>query len=435
MFTQRKHTVVIITDSAIARVDLLAGNKVEVIQTNCASRSQDPDSLDEDLSTAVEDALSLGDHCWGDVWVLATEFWSELVSLSREVVRAVDQDQLTQSLAFEIETESGICPFDSMLSHVAAQTSDRRKSTWWVTQLHSGQFNEIQAATEYLGYKLAGLAAAATNDSDAIEPLVIDADSLSGTPEVGDGDASEWNRGEWNAGEAQAAQFAASWLDGLLGNPQLIPVIKAARQTLTTGQRKLLTATSLVVALATCFATHAYGTHIIHQNHSELERLVEQNVRWQNHVAENQSLHDRKRELTIQYDEDRRQKTLQQTQRQQQIQDQIALCKRPAELLHALSVTARDQHWIQSIELNAEHAVISGLAIDSHAIAELSQGLELDLGASKWRVQPARMSIIPSTSLLHFEISLIPRRARILTRPIAIENSLVAIESRGIHGN
>ena len=309
MFSQHTYTIIVVTLDAIARVDLLSGNSVEVVQSSRVNRSPQAE-----LGDAVRTGLGLGPKKCGRVYILSDDFWSGRVSLANEIVDAVTDDQLAQTLALEAEHESGISPFESHLGYVRDSSIDGQ-TTWWVTQAESVQLHAIAAAVPNWAKSVVGFsstALATPSESTDKEPL--------------DTTSSE-----------SCDALAQAWLNNYLSAEHELPVICLKSQPWTDKHRRKICLLTAVGALALCVVFHTHGTRQVAGANAELLKLVTLEKQLRVELDDSEA-------LARQYQEVKHQQEAQARQLDEHRNRQIEYAanrKRPVQLLQGLAQYAR----------------------------------------------------------------------------------------------
>lgn len=381
MFSQRQHTVLLVTLDAVARVDMLSGKSVEVLHS---SRLHRPGHAT--LGDAVKMGLGLGPSKCGHVYVLSDELWSGKVSLADEIVGVVDENQLEQTLSLEAEYESGISPFDSRLGYAIASPVDAQK-TWWVTQAELSQLNQIVAVTPKWPGRIIGVSSPASFGLDHEDDRSSRLDM--GSPE-------------------SCGDFAKAWLTQYLTDKATLPFIAVPNQSWLEKHQRPIGMLTAATALLICIALHDSGNRQLASASTKLFQLVEQEKKLRLLLNENEESSRRVREVKQQNE---KLNAAQAQQRDARLRDRTqyaAMRTRPVQLLRALAESADPGNWLQSIKLTRAQVVISGVAVDSTSVTMAAQRLEAALGSKKWLVQPAKISIDEASRLVRFEMTLVP---------------------------
>ncbi|MEP4681918.1 MAG: hypothetical protein ABJ015_09745 [Rhodopirellula bahusiensis] len=376
MIIETHHTMILIGDESVARVDLPAENSGDLIWS---SRLERPEY--SGLGESVALALADGPQISGRVWVLTEEVWSGTVTLENEIVKAIPAGQLDLTLALQAEEESGISPFDSRLGHVSLSNSGR-KATWWVVQAEQTQLDDVAQAISRCSGGLSGLGAMNLSP-DQLIAVFEDEDPLAYTT------------------------FARQWLENRLTNANSIPVIEKQDRVeeSATPFRNALIVTAIL--LATTAAMQVHGERRLSESKAVLSRMVQYEKQLKKDLDRSESvarlaLDAQKEREALQKREVQRLSTIQRRQ-----SEWLAATKRPSQVLKALETTADKSHWIQRIELNHREGMLSGLAIDCLSVSKLLARLETELGALVSEVQPAEMEVLSSNGLVQFELKLV----------------------------
>ncbi|TVP99683.1 MAG: hypothetical protein EA381_09335 [Planctomycetaceae bacterium] len=148
MFRRQSSTILLLTAERIVRADF-SGGRLTVLR-------QQPRPDADDLAMLVDSALRLGGKCRRTVWVLTTDVWVQAVPLESGATRGVSATELTQALAFEAESLSGIGAFESVLAHRSLE-SDGFHRHFWVVQMPLWQLEQVDEAIGEHGGRLGGI--------------------------------------------------------------------------------------------------------------------------------------------------------------------------------------------------------------------------------------------------------------------------------------
>jgi cell division protein FtsB len=110
----------------------------------------------DDFASLVEGALRLSAKRPGRVWILSSESWTQTLSLSRETVAGLKEDQLGRALGFESEPFSGIPGLESSVGHVALPGRNGQQA-FWLIQVPTSQMEQVESVVRQAGGKLVGL--------------------------------------------------------------------------------------------------------------------------------------------------------------------------------------------------------------------------------------------------------------------------------------
>ncbi|PHQ34492.1 PilN domain-containing protein [Rhodopirellula bahusiensis] len=397
MNTATQHTVVLVSDSFIARVDISAGPVGDVVWSKRTERPEDF-SLGESIELAYDD----GPRTKGRVWILTDEVWSGEVTLASKIAKAIPTGQLEQTLALQAEEHSGSSPFNSRLGHVAMRRSGA-DSTWWVTQAEQDQLDEVTAAIPAWAGKLTGLAS-----------MNMAPDEIT---DFFEGDNTE-----------SYGDLAKEWLAKHLSNDGTIPIIEPDQRATHSSNafRNSLIVTTIVIA--TTAALHIHGERRLADAETVLSRIVnyEKQLRKDVDRSEAKAIQDldaqeeNQANLTAEIEN--------QNRLRQQIGERLASSKRPSQVLSTLEATAGMGHWMQGIELKDRRITLSGLAMDCLTVSNLLERLELEFGSLLSRVQPSEMSATPFGDLVQFELRLTFSENGLLPneQPLSVHGSVAA---------
>src|SRR5262245_14213592 len=110
MINSSKLTLVYIGHNQLVRCDVTARGKARGTWSR-----QRPVGME--LPGLVDAALRAGGRRPGDVYVLATDFWSQKITLSDDATHGLHRDEVSRSLAFEAESLSGLAALDSEIGY------------------------------------------------------------------------------------------------------------------------------------------------------------------------------------------------------------------------------------------------------------------------------------------------------------------------------
>lgn len=382
MTSPHPHTIVLVTDDWVARVDMTADEAIELVEANQWDRADDA-GIGDSVTLALRDRPRPA----GNVWVLTDEVWSGPVSLNPDVAKAITDDQLDQALALEAEQESGISPFDSRLGFVEVESLEGQ-ARWWVTQAERSQWDEIHAAVVERQVDLSGLAAIAVSlESD--EPV------------------SDWREGI----SASPESLAQNWLTRHLSDAVSAPIIGEAHAPAVGPSTRRWVVMAVAAFFLICFAVHVDGKRRLSRAANVLTEIEGYEKQLRRQLDASEALARRTLDVQAKRVAAQQAETLRRSDLNRRRTQRSAIRRRPCQVLDALAATADSGHWIQGIEMSEHRVLLTGVAVDSGVIAMLAQNLESHLGRHAWRVQPAKWSRDGSNDLVRFELTLIPRDA------------------------
>ncbi len=392
MFTQSNQTVIFVTSDFVARVDLSAGQSITVIESKAAPRAPFTE-----LSDAVRQAFELGSRRRSKVWIVADDFYSGCVELPLDVVNAVTDELIGQTLALEVEYDSGISPFESKMGFLSLHDNKKDERRYWITQAEASQFESVVASVPSWTGPVVGVASSrliapieknskAAADSNETKPLV-------------------------QLTENEIGETAREWLTKAIAAPATIPIIHVAKTELTATQKRRQGMLIAGVAMLMC-ALH-FGT--VNQQRLRLvateSQLVSQEQQLRKQVDETERrMRTMQAELTKdQAANDTKTKLI--AEQQRRAAEHETNRKFASFLLKSLSTTASDKHNISKIEVENSQTVLSGVAINGHAVASFAKSLDVQLKESvefaSWSVKPPEMSSAGSQSLVTFKLILV----------------------------
>ena len=394
MFRPSRTTVLIMTADRIARVDMRSSSASDVI-----------DKWESDRPTgcgfaeSVLAAVQLGSRRCGPLHILTEDIWCGSVTLSDEVVAAVPDDQLHQTLALEAEFESGVSPFDC---HVGALQIERAggTTTWELVQADASAIRSIQEQLPRWAGRIIAVGPVGTNTRLSWR--------LQGPDETVGGVAGLAT----TAIERETSEsLARLWWAKYSQSPEevLAARITSAQSPIFERRQVGVLAAGIVVlfgviadvwsdgSLAASNLTLAQTVKQEQQLRQQVETLKAQHQRWQK---------EQERRLA---EEANRQRRLANAKRQQLSFD--ARRRRPVELLQALSMTADEAHWVQQIDLDENGAAIGGVAIDQVTVTKLATAIEQQLRPVDWQLRAADITPLPESPLVRFRLEMTCDRA------------------------
>ena len=376
---KNKYTVVVVTFDSVARVDLQVGESLDVVRSFRTARPSQAE-----LGEAVRQGLSLGPEECGQVFVLSDEFWTGRVSLSREIVDAVPDNKLDQTLALEVENESGISPFESRVGLAAASSADG-VVTWSIVQADAAQLDGVTDALPSWVDQVCGFASVSSPASaDGIEDCGMDTTTA---------DA--------------CSQLVRIWIENLLSSDNRVPVIRSEQPAWSDQRWSRVRVLATVVVAIVCLGAYLHGARRLSQATDALAQVVAQEQDLWKELGNAEERSRKLLEVKQQQVDSRRTRSRLSSELRRQELELAQNRERPVQILRALAVTADHAHLIQKIEIYSD-VLISGVAVDSGAVTSLAERFESSLDSSVWLVQPAAMSIDETTRLVQFKISVSP---------------------------
>ena len=136
-----KRTILLITESTLGRFDLSGGAAPKVTESWVR-----PSFASQSAGTLADAALRLGKSRKREVYVLTTRCWTGLVGIEPEVLSGASGDDLTQMVALEAETFSGISAFESAANIVSLPPDSVGDHRFWLTQIPDQDVRSIDDA-------------------------------------------------------------------------------------------------------------------------------------------------------------------------------------------------------------------------------------------------------------------------------------------------
>lgn len=370
----RNHTIVVLSTTTIARIDLRVADGIDVVGAWEGQRSPDAE-----LPQAFLEALDLASHDATVVHLLSDEFWTGTVTLSAEVVAAVEEQQIDQAIALEIEYESGVPAFESQLTKFPLQPDGVGVKTWRVLQASNATLESLRACLPLWNGRTIHLGAIPTDAAEA-------------------GNGNDLN---------QCIGWASAWLELFLAGREGRLTLDVQRPLWNQRRQTMLTGVLALSAIVGCWSHHRSLNTELTRGKQELRSIAEQKKTVAGKLKQHELRQaDRAKHQSEQADRIRQQMN-DAALRSQHARIREDRRQRPGELLRGLNFTAHEDHWISKIQFDLSGAVVSGVAADSGAIGRLTTQLHGELASSRWQVMPAAMSL-GDFGLVRFEIFLQP---------------------------
>ena len=142
-------TILFIGHQTLARADR-RGADAAVVTTSARPPGRD------DLPGLVEAAARLGGPLAGRVWVLAEDLFAQTVELPTAALTGLSNADISQALAFEVQTLSGTAAAEAVVAWLRAP-ADGATSDFWIAQIPRGEREQIDVTVARLGGRLAGI--------------------------------------------------------------------------------------------------------------------------------------------------------------------------------------------------------------------------------------------------------------------------------------
>lgn len=412
-------TLILLTSTHMQRVDVASDGALQA--PGDWLRDRPPGT---DLADHAELTLRLGGAPGKQLWVLASELWTQTASLPAGAARASSPSELQSALALEVEALSGLPSQGAQVALRPLGEAEGRAS-YWVTLAPDYLLEELREAASRAGTKLAGVchpgglprslngAGGAWERLELWDEALFDLRTREGSFELeiepggtmghlppaepgatqevliaaAGGAAPEGAEGattlELEAPEARS-RWLRAWGEVLLQDSSAVPVLNPPRKPLTRSG-KLLIGLGLFCATVLACAGH-YGWAQREIQHLE-QRLTAAAAPAQAAAKIDQKLTRLTQELET---------TKRETARLAQIEDRYRKLTRAhrgrhAKLLRALAA-APEEVFLESLEDRGRTLTVGGLAADPQVALGLATSLARDLRGTSWRVGAPHVS-------------------------------------------
>ena len=405
----KTYVVVMATYDHVSRVDFHVRDE-SIVPVDQWHRSRDPQS---ELPRVMTDILRCKPPRGKRLVVLTDEVWAGQVSLDDQFADVTEEADVEQALAFEVESQSGLAPFQSRLglSQPIAAADGR---VWAAVQMEQRALQSIvEVLPPTLRTKLAvasipqgdeALRTAGTTTSPLLSSPLRGAGWMGGqnaagiSPAILSGASEEDSDSRW-------VQLGQEWLRRYLEHPEQLPVILHRPVRWSRNWDRLMH--GLLALLMIAFCLGHYG--IVHRKLQQIEALHARQT------AERQTLKTQKRagaaDLAAASQQRQELLRLNQQQTMQVAAYQREACRRrqeqqqAIELLRSLLQTASAEHALFSLELSLQRATVAGWATSATAARQLWDQLSQLLAASPWAMQPMTITVLEHGAV-QFEIQL-----------------------------
>ncbi len=425
------NTILLITHDRLVRADLRPGRTASV-----ADLHEERRPAADDLPSLVEAALRLSRTRPGNVWILSSELWTQVLSLPADSFSGLKQEEITRALGFEAEPFSGINALEAAAAQVQLPDEGPQRA-FWLTEVSVVQLQQIEEIVEQSGGRLLGMAhpgglprplclprdkqetwqrvelwpgaiiciegganrrsTVSVRNSDpkpgrweadveawrASRPAVAATESLHGASGVALDELPAENRLSLEERAATEA-FLTAWADALGGGSLAVPLVTLPKPPMSTSTRRAITVAAALTALAACIAMQLGVNAYLNRRSAETARLRKPVQQLAQIKSEGDKLQKQKTELsatckTLQDDLDH----YQQVRRAQQ--------QRLASLLGVLARRSPEQAVIRKIDGTQDEIVLHGMCLELLSPDALAGGLAKDLaealGPQGWQVQ------------------------------------------------
>ncbi|MCY2983392.1 MAG: hypothetical protein NTY15_07100 [Planctomycetota bacterium] len=373
------YTLVLITDSLLARVDVCVRAKVSIESVGTVAIPENAS-----LATLVESVLATGPKGISPVWLFSNRFWTGPISIPSDLHEMANGDELNQAALLEAETQSGIPAFQSKVAMTRIKKDPHGDPQYWVTQALETELEEIEQAFCVSKTKWAGIAHVANH---------CPANPSENTNAIEQSLDSEWDIRNW------AVEAVKDLSAKIPTRPYFAPPVKV----LSPRTQTLLA--SVVASLIVLVCAIVY-----HRDRNALQHIeqLSSNASKQNDSVEALSRQLQKAESSL--DENRKKLQDEQTRFEKLKKDfelsrfnQSLISGHCANLIEAIANSADADSWLQSIESNAAKTTLKGLSLNEASAHRFASGLEQQPKLIGHTVSPAQITPLEN-DLIQFSI-------------------------------
>ncbi|MEL6105974.1 MAG: hypothetical protein AAFU85_08055 [Planctomycetota bacterium] len=452
-----KRTILLITESTLGRFDLSGGAAPTVTESWVR-----PSFASQSAGTLADAAFRLGKSRKRQVFVLTARCWTGSVNVEPDLIAGTSGDKLTETLALEAETYSGISAFESKSVCLPLPPDSLGDQRFWLTQVPDQDLRSIDDAIRQAGAKLLGVAHPAVLKIDVSSTPTEEWRSLQNWDEstlvlrgVGEAIADfhsmsaglqsqrtiqefetffqnsqsteplQWigpgqfpralaelghavERRQFDTtSESDLNRWAAAWMRSHGKQSAGTPLVTIPKRPMSREGGIAVAALLGLLAIGACFAHYM----IVKRQFDDVDANVASMRSQQDKLKGDQ---DRLKLLRGKIDEDQKLNESLIVQTRQTQADVIAVKqivarsdKRWLSLLDSLIEVSDDDGWVREIQASNGNAFVRGLAIDDAAVHRFAARLESTPAAGQWQILPATTSMDEDTTLTDFSIELV----------------------------
>ena len=145
------NTLLLITHDRLVRADLRPGRAATV-----ADLHEERRPAADDLPSLVEAALRLSRTRPGNVWILSSELWTQVLSLPSDSLSGLKAEEIGRALGFEAEPFSGISALEAAAAQVLLPGEGPQRA-FWLTNVLTSQLQQIEDIVRQSGGRLLGM--------------------------------------------------------------------------------------------------------------------------------------------------------------------------------------------------------------------------------------------------------------------------------------
>ena len=425
------NTLLLITRDRLIRADLRPGRAAGV-----ADLQEERRPSADDLPSLVEAALRLGRARTGNVWILSSELWTQVLSLPSESLAGLKGDELGRALGFEAEPFSGINALEAAAGQVPLPGEGAQRA-FWLTEIAASQLQQIEEIVRQAGGRLSGMShpgglprplclppdkqeawqrvelwpgavicveggtgrrsTVAVRNSDpkpghweadveqwrTSRPAVAATESLHGSSGVALDELPVENRLSLEEADA-GRQFLTAWAEALAEGDLAAPLVTLPKPPMSAATRRAIAVAAAVAALVVCIAGQLLLSAFLSRRIAETQRLRKPAQQLAELKSEEGKYQKRKAELS-----DACKKLQSDLDHYQQVR--FAQQRRLASLLGVLARRSPAETVIRKIDGDQDAIVLHGLCLELQSPDALAGGLANDLaealGPQGWQVQ------------------------------------------------
>lgn len=145
-----KNTILLVLPKKVYLADFTGGKTPSLLRIREKPRTAST------ISGAIDDAF-IGEKIGKNILIFASELWVQEIPMAQRVVEDLKENELQQTLSFEVEQFSGIGGSDSSVGLQMLGKQDDN-TVFWVVQLPKNQLAHIEKIVQRIGSKLIGIA-------------------------------------------------------------------------------------------------------------------------------------------------------------------------------------------------------------------------------------------------------------------------------------
>jgi len=374
------YTLVLITKSLLARIDVRVRGKVAIDSFQTAER---PENVA--VGKLVEIALTLGPKRIHPVWLYSSDFWTGSIRIPSDLYGIANGDELNHAAILEAETQSGIPAFQSKVAISRIKNDSFGDPQFWVTQIQEDLLNEIHQVFGSFKVKWRGIAHPA----------------LTCPEQMSDSKASH----ERPESESEIRTWAVDVVMGYSAEIPSPPYFAVPAKVMTQQSQTIWAATALLLTVAACACASI-------QDKNTLQTIEQLSLSHSMQTEKVESLNRALQTAESSLDE-KRQKVHIDKMRLITLSKELELIRfnqstlfgHCSNLIDAIAISADSDCWLQSIESNASRTTLKGLSLSEASAHRFASGLELQRKLAGHTVSPPQIRPL-ERDLVEFSIEI-----------------------------